>query len=294
MMARIAVAHLVRYRNSNEALARFLKSYRQFDAGVEHDLIVIFKGFPGKPSSRDACLELLQGIPHRILEVREEGFDIQPYCDAARTFDYPYFCFLNSFSVLLAGGWLEKLYRAIRQDNVGLAGASGSYQSFRPSSLASYVAQSRQVGIRSPVKRAIMALPFAYHLNYLRGRLKYASDFNPFPNYHIRTNAFIVSREVMLQSAPLRIRTKLDAYKFESGKRGLTMRVLESGHRALIVCADGQTFNKEEWHLSDTFWQAGQQRLMVADNQTRRYADGTPEIKAMLSRYAWGNYARPG
>ena len=293
-MARIAVAHLVRYRNSSEALAKFLKSYRQFDAGVAHDLIVIFKGFPKERSSRDACLELLQGIPHRVLEVRDEGFDIQPYCDAARTFDYPYFCFLNSFSVIFSEGWLEKLYHAILQDNVGLAGASGSYQSFCPSPLASYLEQSRQVAIRSPVKRAIMALPFAYHLNYLRGVLRYESGFKRFPNYHIRTNAFIVSREVILQSAPLRIRTKLDAYKFESGKRGLTMRVLESGHRALIVCADGQTFDKEEWHLSDTFWQAGQQRLMVADNQTRQYAEGTPEIRAMLSRYAWGNYARPG
>ena len=98
----------------------------------------------------------------------------------------------------------------------------------------------------------------------------------------------------MLQGPPLRIGTKLDAYKFESGKRSLTSRVLESGYRAVIVGADGEIFDKEEWHLSDTFWQAGQQHLMVADNQTRQYAEGTPETKAMLSMQAWGDYSRPG
>ena len=294
MMARIAVTHLVRYRNSNEAFAKFLKSYRHFDAGVEHDLVVILKGFPGRQSARDACLELLQGIPHRILDVRDEGFDIQPYFDATQTFDYPHFCFLNSFSVILAEGWLEKLYRAVLRDGVGLAGATGSYQSFCPSSLASYLAQSRQIRNRDPLKNIVLqTLPFARHLNYLISRLRFERDFNYFPNYHIRTNAFIVSRDVMLKSAA-RVKTKMDAYKFESGKDGLTMQVLDSGRRALVVGAGGETFDKEDWHLSNTFWQANQERLMVADNQTRQYSEGTPEVKRVLAQRAWGDYARPG
>lgn len=293
MMARVGVVHLVRYRNSNEALVKFLKSYRHFDAGVEHDLIVVFKGFQRQRSALKTCFELLQGIPHRILEVRDKGLDIRPYCDAARAFDYPYFCFLNSFSVILAEGWLEKLYRAVLQDGVDLAGATGSYQSFCPSSLTSYLAQGQLIKNRGPIKNIILqVLPFARHLNYIISRLRFERNFNHFPNYHIRTNAFIVSRDAMLQSA-VRVITKMDAYKYESGKRGLTMQVLESGCRALVVGAGGETFDKEDWHLSNTFWQANQERLMVADNQTRQYSEGTSEIKRILAQRAWGDYARP-
>jgi hypothetical protein len=59
------------------------------------------------------------------LFVEDEEFDIQPYFAAAKTFDYDYFCFLNSFSVLLDEDWLLKLYRHIVREGVGVVSAQG-------------------------------------------------------------------------------------------------------------------------------------------------------------------------
>ncbi len=44
-MSDIAVAHLVRPAHGIETFESFLDAYSTFDAGVNHELIVIFKGF---------------------------------------------------------------------------------------------------------------------------------------------------------------------------------------------------------------------------------------------------------
>ena len=291
-MSSIGVVHLVRKENGIEPFRNFLESYRNVEAGVEHDLIIIFKGFAGE-SGRRPFAELLDGTQCKTLDAPEGGFDIGPYCRAAAAFDYSYFCFLNSFSAIPGNDWLYKLFRAVSKEGVGLAGATGSYQSFTPSSLKSYVALSRQIKNRGPVKNMIMALPFAPHLNFYRLRLRYGPRFRHFPNYHIRTNAFMVPKDVMTYAASHRVRSKMDAYRFESGKHSLTTQVMEAGLRAVVVGADGEAYEKEEWHQSNTFWQDRQQNLLVEDNQTRHYAKGTGALRNVLSRFAWGQFARP-
>jgi hypothetical protein len=49
-----------------------------------------------------------------------------------------------------------------------------------------------------------------------------------------------------------------------------------------------------EWPDGNVFWQADQEDLLVADNQTRQYANGPPHHREVLSRFAWGLAARPG
>jgi hypothetical protein len=61
---------------------------------------------------------------------------------------------------------------------------------------------------------------------------------------------------------------KLSAYKFESGKESLTNQVRNLGLRVLVVGRDGQAYDPEHWHRSNTFWQSREENLLVADNQT--------------------------
>ena len=62
----------------------------------------------------------------------------------------------------------------------------------------------------------------------------------------------------------------------------------------MVVDRHGTVFDAAEWHAADTFWQADQADLLVADNQTRTYQEGGPADREVLSRYAWGPRARLG
>jgi hypothetical protein len=291
-MKRIAVVHLVRRGNRLEPFRAFLESYGEHAAGIDHDLVVIFKGFR-RAAQVAPYRSLLAEVPHLELDVSDRGYDITAYWMAAERLDYDYFCYLNSFSTVRAAGWLESLYRAAAARNAGIAGTTGSYQSLHPAPLNYYLAISRQIKHRGLIKDLIMSLPFAHQVNLLRRKLLTAAHFKEFPNYHVRTNSFIIGRDIMRAALRKPIRTKMDAYRFESGRHSLTAQVLAAGMNAIVVGADGNRYPKEEWHLSETFWQGRQQNLLVEDNQTRQYDEGSGELRHVLSTLAWGAFARP-
>lgn len=87
--------------------------------------------------------------------------------------------------------------------------------------------------------------------------------------------------------------SKLDAYKFESGKRGLTKQILAMNLDVLVVDKDGNAYKKDNWADSNAFWQRDQISLLVADKQTNRYASGDISLKRHLSESAWGDQANP-
>jgi hypothetical protein len=301
-VAEIAVVHLVRRKNGLGPFERFLASYREHRAGVPHDLVLIFKGF--RPARGvEAYDRALGGTPHRRLFMADFGFDLRPYFKAIERLDYLCFCFLNSFSRILVDDWLAKLHRWLAAPGVGLVGATGSYQSFASASVER--------------ERALATLPVADRLRWRARHI--ASDPRPemivqrgaawllgmlglwsperyfpaFPNYHVRTNAFMASRQTLARVRLGPVWSKLSAFMFESGKDSLTSQVMRLGLRPLLVSRSGEAFEKEEWHMSNTFRQGRQQGLLVADNQTDAYEAGSIEERRVLSTLAWGQYARP-
>jgi hypothetical protein len=112
--------------------------------------------------------------------------------------------------------------------------------------------------------------------------------FGPFPSPHLRTNAFAARRELLEALQLPRIRSKHDAYRWESGRSGFTQRVLDSGGRVVVVGRDGALYDPEQWDESATLWSADQDNLLVADNQTDDYAQSGPAVRGLLSALAWG------
>lgn len=299
-MPGLAVVHLVRKKNGPAPLKRFLGSLAAHPAGTPYELVILYKGFVRSLPEYDA---LLEGTPHRKLFIPDDGFDINAYFEVARRLDETRFCFLNSFSRILVDGWLEKLARWSSADGVGLVGATGSFQSIA----GGYTREQRQLQSMPPAARTWTRIgralrdkrPHAMAQRGLRVALRLAGvwrpsrDFPPFPNPHLRTNAFVASREVLqrIRLGPLRM--KLSAYKFESGKESLTNQVREFGLRVLVVGRDGRAYDPEHWHRSNTFWQSQEENLLVADNQTELYLSADSEKRAELAQYAWGENARP-
>lgn len=267
-MALMCAVHLVRKSNGLQPFRAFLQSYERRPAGMEHDLLILFKGFADGDISDYAGL--LQRHPHQSMLVPDSGFDIGPYFRAVTQFDHRYFVFLNSFSQLLCDGWMTKLYRHARQPGVGAAGASGSWESLS--------AEAARAGRAGWIRR-------------LRTGLKQArarKQFPDFPNYHLRTNAFMSSRETLRMLRLPTLHTKEDAHGFESGVGGLTWQLLAMNKRVLVVGCDGEAYEKEQWPASRTFRSGRQKNLLVADNQTRLFEQADSETRRRLAALAWG------
>lgn len=280
-MSTIGLAHLVRAKNGTAPFKRFLDSYRAHPPGCEHELLLLCKGF-GARQELQPYRELLGDIRCRALWLPDVGFDIRPYFVAARRFTHPYFCFLNSYSEALADDWLAKMYRHSARPGVGLVGATSSYLSMYDN-LFDWHDQIRQhPNYQGALGRARLAVR----------TLLYRRWFPSFPNPFIRTNAFLIARDVMLRIRRPALRAKVDANRFESGVDSLTRQVERLGLRALVVGRDGVGYEQADWPYSNTFMQHDQGNLLVADNRTLQYAASDNEERLRISRASWGDAAQ--
>lgn len=218
---------------------------------------------------------MLANVSHRRMYATDRGFDVRPYFRAIATLEHRYLCFLNSFSRILESDWLAKLHFWASAKGVGVVGATASSESVSTTS-AERVRLLRGIGLGARFRCGVAA--------------RY---FPPFPNYHVRTNVFMASREILARVRVGPMLLKLSAYVFESGYESLTNQIVRLGLRPLVVGRDGVAYEKERWHLADTFRQANQQNLLVADNQTDLYVAASAAYRAELSRRAWGENARP-
>ena len=130
----VGCVYLARKAEGLQPIQEFLESYTTHSAGLPHTLIVIFKGWSAEDIN--TAKEIFAKTEHLTLEISDDGYDIGAYLKAARQFETDYMCFFNTFSQIQAENWLLKLFNAVMTPGVGMAGATGSYES--PYSTAVY------------------------------------------------------------------------------------------------------------------------------------------------------------
>jgi len=305
MAADLGVVYLYRFPEGEIPVRLFLESFRRLPSGAAHDLHVVFKGFPDRRSLEHA-IALFEGISFNVIEVDDIGYDIGSYLKAARLVSSRRLVFLNTFSIVLSANWLASFSNALDRPGVGIVGATGSWlarptsyevqallllksikripsrlfnRSFGPVGVDAYAraAPRHPTTMREVVRFA--CAPIAY-FNRLRHYPRY-------PNPHIRTNAFMIERDLFLALRFPRLTTKEQAYRFESGRQSMTNQIMARGLKPLVVGRDGGIYDIEEWQQSSTFWKNRQENLLVSDNRTRHYAAATPEYKILLENHAW-------
>ena len=291
----ISLVHLVWRPLGPAVLAQFVTAYRRCPAGVPHQLVVVYNGFESD-ADRVPYEELLADVEHTRVMLPAPVQDLPAYLAAARTVANEYVCFVNSYSEPLAQGWLAKLHAHARRSDVGLVGASGSWESHY--TLTSHtLAELHDEGPAAAARRAIREMRRGRSLanmiaSYLwMRRFVAAPQYDPFPNHHIRTNSFMLRRELMLALRWPTIRTKLDAVAFESGRDGLTRQVEARGLGVLVVGRDGEGYAPADWWRSSTYRCGDQQNLLVADNRTRQFGQFESldaETKARVFAKTWG------
>jgi hypothetical protein len=316
-----AVVHLVWGPLGLSPVREFLSSYRRYGAGIEHELVVLLNNVEDR--MRAELEAELEGVEHRLLEIPEPVQDLTAYAQAAERLEHRRLCFLNSYSTILAHGWLEKLSQALDQPGVGLVGATGSWASLHSAVLNVFFLPNPYRGVFPDRKTAgeqmrvielelenarmsagkSLEIPDAPPrtlldrvIATLRSFPPMAEQllrFGPFPDHHLRTNAFMVERSTFTGLRMRTIRRKTDAYLLESGRSSFTRQVQSQGLRTLVVDRDGSTYDHDRWDESRTFWQGDQERLLIADNQTRIYSYGEFDRRRLLSAFAWGPRADP-
>jgi hypothetical protein len=235
---------------------RFAASYLAHPARHVHRLVLLLNGVEAR-DVRSRCETVAAELRAEILELPDRVLDLDAYRAAGQRLEAEALLFLNTHSEILADGWLGFLAAALMRDGVGLAGATGSLES------------------------ALSAAPRPLK-PFLRRR------WPQFPNPHLRTNAFMLRRSLMLSLDWPPSASKRQALALESGRHSITRQVWDRGLEVVVVDRDGRSYRREQWMESRTFRSGNQEKLLVADNRTRQYATASARRRVELSRYAWG------
>lgn len=300
-MKDIGVIYLCRFAEGEAPVQRFLQSYREHAAGADHDFHVVFKGFVD-PEKLEAFRALFAGLPIKAIELDDSGFDLGSYVRAAQAVSNRRLIFFNTFSQIQAADWLKHFDRAMDAPGVGVVGATGSWQS----NAAGYERTAKRLLTKiwnmKPIRQAtgrgdiepLQTLPLAMkrrsRLRYILSAFHYiynVIEYGRHPNPHIRTNAFMVDRAQFLSLRLPSFSNKKEAYRFESGRRSLTRQYLSRGLQLVVIDRNGKVYAIDQWYASGTFWVGDQSNLLVADNRTSDYAEGTAEFRSYLERAAW-------
>jgi hypothetical protein len=302
-MADIGVVYLCRSAEGEAPVRSFLESYRKHPAGIEHDLHVLFKGF-SDPSSLAPARALFGDLPINPIVLTDVDYDVGSYIAAASSIPNRRVIFLNTFSQILATGWLQYFDLALNDSEVGVVGATGSWQAntsrderaiktilYNIGHLPSYMRQTTLLKRRTggaideqrrkrPVDRYLF-FPFYYVANLY--------EFGRYPNPHIRTNAFMIERGRFLSLRRPSFARKRGALKFESGRLSMTRQILKHGLRPVVVGRDGNVYDVPEWNSSSTFHAGAQKNLIIGDRRTQEYCVAAPELRRFLESQAWAD-----
>ena len=119
--------------------------------------------------------------------------------------------------------------------------------------------------------------------------MAYFNNFPPFPNIHIRSNGFMIARQLLLDVAAAEITDKNESFLFESGRTSVTAKIRELGLAPLVIGRDGKSYDIADWPFSATFRSVRQQNLLIADNQSRSYDAASAELRRVYRRMTWNH-----
>ena len=261
MTNNFTVAYLINgdEQNIEESIVNFSSSYMKYSSGIEHELYLLIKN--RQKNNFDKIInDSFVDCNYKIMPVDNEGFDIGAYYQFAKQVDAKYIFLINTNSFLLTNNWLKKVSIGIEKD-IDLVGTSASYEQLK---------------------------------------LKNKNDnnfFAKFPNPHIRTNGFMIKRKLFIDIVNNYLNkiqkknflTKLDTYRFESGKIGLTSYLLNNNFKISLIGANGRLYNVKNWPVSNTFRLNEQENLLISDRQTRFYDSLQYQKKKYFNYISWGN-----
>lgn len=216
-----------------------------------------------------------------FFQIKNEGLDIDSYFEILDLINTKYVMFFNTTSVILVKNWLSLfINNFLINDNIGIIGATGSLAS----NLSITISKLKKIRLKFNNLREIGRL--------IIGIVKYRIDFNLYPNFHIRTNAFMIETNLLKAYPNKTFKTKYNAHKFEHGKNSLTNFILNKGKLAYVVDKNMNLFDSSNINQSQNFWKGNQKDLIIDDKQTLIYQNSSQNNKIALENLIWHSYIK--
>lgn len=285
-MNKIGVIYLSYVPYGVSYFANFLESYTQHESGNSHSLVIVFNGFANQDELAP-FIKLINSysINHELVFAKSK-FDIDVYYYMATRYNmFSFLVFLNTYSVILSDNWLKYFYKNLTQKNVGCVSATGSWGDFR-----------HKDDYWSAVNRL---KKFNFRLADIKKIIYFKYNFYPSVGVHLRTNAFMISRELFLSIKRPKVRPfilsylfglnakKLRSFCFEHGNNNFSKQLLDRGYLIQIVDKFGNGKNIEDWSSSNIYWNGTQENLLIKDNQTSKFEMANPSEKKLMRYAAW-------
>ncbi len=287
----LALVYLSYIPFGTDYLSTFLSSYTVKQAGIEHNLVILFNG---QQNDKEIIpfLEILKrsNVKFEYI-ISPHKFDIGSYFHAAANLSTEYVAFVNTYSIILQDNWLLYLYKNLAKTDIGCVSATGSWSDYpHNEEYESIIREFRNLN---------------FSIIKLKKAILFRFNFFPFVKPHLRTNAFMMRRSIFLRLKfdlvkPLMFNwftnysgTKLKSLCFEHGNNSLTSQIISMGLKPLLVNKLGKGYDVEGWQEAATFWTASQENLLVSDNQTMKYELADNERKKGLEYAAWGIIENP-
>ena len=260
------VCYLFTSFDDSSSLRNFIKSYKQYNSGINHKLIICFKLLNNSEIKDLKNIILNINYSSFIDPIKINDFDFGTYKRVAEKYPNNQILFLNSHSYPICDNWLLKLINY--SDNNTLIGTSASNESILDS-------------IKLKKKYKIFS--------YIFKKIYYKKKFNTFPNPHIRTSSFLLNGKKFLDYIyNKKLISKEDTWEIESGKNSLSNHFKNNNYNVYIINSDGDKFFEENWKFSETYNYFEQSKSIISDKHTRKY-DALNENDKLLSRMkVWG------
>lgn len=110
-----------------------------------------------------------------------------------------------------------------------------------------------------------------------------------FPNINLRATAFLINREAFVTFERGSLDTKYGNNLFEAGPNSMSKQLQNRNCVLYVVDRLGKTWLPADWQKSLTFRAGNQENLLIADNRTDEYQNGSYRRRLKLARVAWHN-----
>ena len=255
-------------------LQQFLKNYKTFNSGYDHELLICFKSFENIEKINQ-WKNIIQGEKINFIEYNDSkktnDFDINSYLRIARDYIDRHILFLNTYTKPNCNNWLKIFIN--HYQNKSMLGATASMGSLSSQFLNFFYDKHTR-------------------FQQIRWGIQHLIHVKLFPNPHIRTTAFFLSAKdlLSLNFDKIRLTKKIETNYFEAGRFGLSNQLLKKGFELILINSDNKRFKINEWKNSETFCLGNQDKLVFIDNRTEEYAKCSEKEKIKRSKSCWGEF----
>lgn len=263
---KILVCYLITKFDDANTLLTFLKYYKQFKSGYPHELLICFKLFNNEKLKTFKKLltnvKYTEYIDNSVLN----DFDLGSYSRVALNYSSRHIFFLNSYSYPICDNWLDIIIRNYEKNSI--LATSASYESLLSS---------------------IRIKKFYKIFSYFIKIFQYKKIFYPFPNPHIRTTGFFIKGNEFSKFIHNKsIKSKIDAWKIESGKNSLTNYFKKLNFNIYVINSDGKKFSENNWKNSQTYNYSDENKSIISDKHIRKYNSLDKVEKLRYQQNTWG------